>query len=76
MPPGIRHLLASAPALILWFFDSRGGYSPGENSKALPDWVDESVAQWIKDETYHMNTCWGDADLVGRQAMVFVHIPP
>ncbi|KAF8877186.1 hypothetical protein BD779DRAFT_1558538 [Infundibulicybe gibba] len=56
-----------APVLILWFFDSRGlcnpnppalvshgligGFSPNPNSTALPDWVDASVADWIKSET-------------------------
>ncbi|KAK0439343.1 Metallo-dependent phosphatase [Armillaria borealis] len=46
------------PVLILWFFDSRGGFSPGENSIAVPDWVDSS-------------TEWGPAE--SRGALAFVH---
>lgn len=39
---------ASAPALILWFFDSRGGHYPIDQAThsggaTRPDWVDESV---------------------------------
>uniref|UniRef100_A0A0W0G322 Calcineurin-like phosphoesterase domain-containing protein n=1 Tax=Moniliophthora roreri TaxID=221103 RepID=A0A0W0G322_MONRR len=62
------------PALILWFFDSRGGFSPGANSVAVPDWVDESVAEWISTETAAMNAAWGPAE--NRGALAFVHIPP
>ncbi|KDQ08899.1 hypothetical protein BOTBODRAFT_59103 [Botryobasidium botryosum FD-172 SS1] len=62
----------AAPSLIFWFFDSRGGIST--EGKALPDWVDESVAQWIESETAVMEKAWGPAE--NRAAMVFVHIPP
>ncbi|KAG5647074.1 hypothetical protein DXG03_001444 [Asterophora parasitica] len=64
----------AVPALILWFFDSRGGYSAGPNSTSLPDWVDASVANWIESETRVMNAAWGPAEK--RGALVFVHIPP
>ncbi|TDL24537.1 Metallo-dependent phosphatase [Rickenella mellea] len=62
------------PSLILWFFDSRGGFSLGPDSHAVPDWVDSSVAGWIESETQAMNTVWGSAK--DRGAIAFVHIPP
>ncbi|KAK0473749.1 Metallo-dependent phosphatase [Armillaria novae-zelandiae] len=62
------------PVLILWFFDSRGGFSPGKNSTAVPDWVDSSVAEWIESETASMEDEWGPAE--SRGALAFVHIPP
>jgi len=64
------------PALILWFFDSRGGRSPGSTSAPLPDWVDSSVAKWIKDETAAMKVAWDLAESRERGALAFVHIPP
>lgn len=62
------------PVLILWFFDSRGGFSPGKSSTAVPDWVDSSVAEWIESETALMEDEWGPAE--SRGALAFVHIPP
>ncbi|EEB94537.1 hypothetical protein MPER_06633, partial [Moniliophthora perniciosa FA553] len=62
------------PALILWVFDSRGGFEPGPNSPGVPDWVDESVAGWISTESAAMNAAWGPAE--NRGALAFVHIPP
>ncbi|KAI0353413.1 Metallo-dependent phosphatase [Trametes cingulata] len=64
------------PSLILWFFDSRGGFSEGANSTALPDWVDAAVADWIKLTVARMDAAWGPADKVERGSLVFVHIPP
>ncbi|KAL4247635.1 Metallo-dependent phosphatase-like protein [Abortiporus biennis] len=66
---------AKKPILILWFFDSRGGFSPGANSKPVPDWVDSTVATWIDQQTSIMNTAWGPAEN-NRASMAFVHIPP
>ncbi|KAH7904986.1 Metallo-dependent phosphatase [Hygrophoropsis aurantiaca] len=63
-----------APVLILWFFDSRGGRYPGDDSAHVPDWVDSSVSRWIKSETSAMNAAWGPAET--RSAVAFVHIPP
>ncbi|KAJ3761146.1 Metallo-dependent phosphatase-like protein [Lentinula raphanica] len=63
-----------APVLVLWFFDSRGGFSYGDNSTAVPDWVDESVATWIENESNAMNDAWGPPE--NRAALAFVHIPP
>ncbi|KXN84652.1 putative inactive purple acid phosphatase 16, partial [Leucoagaricus sp. SymC.cos] len=61
-----------APALILWFFDSRGGVS--QQGAANPDWVDESVVGWIESETKAMEAAWGTGD--SRSTLAFVHIPP
>ncbi|KAJ7764207.1 hypothetical protein B0H16DRAFT_1454750 [Mycena metata] len=61
----------SAPALILWFFDSRGGVSA--DGTPLPDWVDASVAGWISRETALMDAAWGHTP---RSALAFVHIAP
>ncbi|KIM42428.1 hypothetical protein M413DRAFT_18672 [Hebeloma cylindrosporum] len=69
-----RSYIDSAPVLVLWFFDSRGGFSPGPNSVPVPDWVDASVADWIVSETRDMERAWGSAD--SRAAVAFVHIPP
>ncbi|KAJ7144464.1 Metallo-dependent phosphatase-like protein [Mycena epipterygia] len=65
---------APAPALILWFFDSRGGVSP--DASPLPDWVDPSVATWIETETASMSAAWGAASASARAALAFVHIAP
>ncbi|KIY48716.1 Metallo-dependent phosphatase, partial [Fistulina hepatica ATCC 64428] len=67
---------AESPCLVLWFFDSRGTWSSGfqTNGSAMPDWVDVSVADWIKSETEAMESAWGSAE--NRSAMAFVHIPP
>lgn len=62
----------------MWFFDSRG-QKPALGSDANPeikDWVDESVARWIKSETKKTDKKWGRAENTGRQAVAFTHIPP
>lgn len=66
------------PALILWFFDSRGGFGPGPtaDSNPNPDWVDATVATWINETRAAMDEKWGDAGAVGRGSLAFVHIPP
>lgn len=63
-------LTVHAPVLLLWFFDSRGGVSPA--SKALPDWVDENVADWVEDISGTMTASWGKK----HQALIFAHIAP
>ncbi|GJJ10350.1 hypothetical protein Clacol_004576 [Clathrus columnatus] len=63
----------SVPILVLWFFDSRGGFRKDQTN--LPDWVDESVAEWIESETALMDRYWGPPDN-NRAALAFVHIPP
>ncbi|KIM42443.1 hypothetical protein M413DRAFT_444859 [Hebeloma cylindrosporum] len=72
--PIFRNSKDTAPVLVLWFFDSRGGFSPNPNSAPVPDWVDASVADWIVSETRDMEKAWGPAK--SRAAVAFVHIPP
>ncbi|KAJ6103836.1 hypothetical protein N7486_004058 [Penicillium sp. IBT 16267x] len=61
------------PELLLWFFDSRGGYYCQEldsdgDEVAQPNWVDVSVVDWWKKT---------NAELVKKYGKepVFVHIP-
>lgn len=43
------------PALLLWFFDSRSGRTlKSQGSMAIDDWVDASVAPWVRNETARM----------------------
>ncbi|KAJ7584770.1 hypothetical protein C8J56DRAFT_1166054 [Mycena floridula] len=72
--PVYANIADLAPALVLWFFDSRGGMSFGDDPKPMPDYVEPSVADWIKSETLMMETVWGSATT--RGALAFVHIPP
>lgn len=69
--PVYLHESDPTPILVLWFFDSRGGFSttPGQ---AIDDWVDDSVAKWIETESAKMNEAWGTED---RHALAFMHIP-
>jgi len=54
---------------------SKGGFHPDPDSKtAVPDWVDSTVADWIKFEVLKMDDVWGPATF--REAVAFVHIPP
>ncbi|KAH8204510.1 hypothetical protein TruAng_001284 [Truncatella angustata] len=65
-----------APELLLWFFDSRGGWyyqmlDESGNQVGQPDWVDISVVNWFEST---------NQELVNRHgkvipSLVFVHIP-
>ncbi|KAJ6006815.1 hypothetical protein N7451_004759 [Penicillium sp. IBT 35674x] len=67
---------SSTPELLLWFFDSRGGYYYQEldsngDEVGQPNWVDVSVVDWWKKT---------NAELVKKYhkeipSLVFVHIP-
>ncbi|TFK69346.1 Metallo-dependent phosphatase [Pluteus cervinus] len=70
--PVYRNAYDQSPVLILWFFDSRGGWKT--STEFVPDWVDASVAGWIQSETQSMESAWGPASQ--RGAVAFVHIPP
>ncbi|KAH8083286.1 Metallo-dependent phosphatase-like protein [Cristinia sonorae] len=72
--PVYKTARAFSPSLILWFFDSQGGFSEGAN-EPLPDWVDETVAGWIREQTAMMDAAWGPAE-DHRGSLAFVHIPP
>ncbi|KAK1753571.1 Metallo-dependent phosphatase-like protein [Echria macrotheca] len=65
------------PALLLWFFDSRGGFryqktdaSTGE-LVGQPDWVDKRVVEWFQQTNAEL------VEQAGRAipALAFVHIP-
>ncbi|THH04195.1 hypothetical protein EW145_g5704 [Phellinidium pouzarii] len=64
----------AVPSLVMWFFDSRGGFNEGTGTVAVPDWVDKTVADWVERETTAMNDAWGPPE--DRAALAFVHIPP
>ncbi|KAF6756319.1 Metallo-dependent phosphatase-like protein [Ephemerocybe angulata] len=77
--PVYKSASESTPALILWFFDSRGGFAAVKDTNStettpVPDWVDESVTSWITEETARMEAEWGPSE--GRGALAFMHIPP
>ncbi|OJJ94812.1 hypothetical protein ASPACDRAFT_55609 [Aspergillus aculeatus ATCC 16872] len=66
---------ATTPALIMWFFDSRGGnyFQELENGSEVPQpcWVDESVVEWFTQT---------NADLTEQYdkvipSIAFYHIP-
>ncbi|KAL4733576.1 Metallo-dependent phosphatase-like protein [Aspergillus similis] len=66
----------SAPKMILWFFDSRGGSYFQErdsdgNEVPRPNWVDESVVRWFR-RTNNYLTNWHRKTI---PSLVFVHIP-
>ncbi|KZL84508.1 calcineurin-like phosphoesterase [Colletotrichum incanum] len=67
------------PEVILWFFDSRGGFqyvqTSSDHSKMLigqQNWVDESVVSWFKSKNSDFNKKHSK-DIPG---VAFVHIPP
>ncbi|KAH6891872.1 Metallo-dependent phosphatase-like protein [Coprinopsis sp. MPI-PUGE-AT-0042] len=74
--PVYRSHSAVTPDLILWFFDSRGGFaaSADQGQTPVPDWVDSSVATWLQAELARMDAAWGSSKK--RGALAFMHIPP
>lgn len=76
------------PALILWFFDSRGGTKYQQRHPKTgqllsePNWVHQSVVDWFKSTSASIATKAGGgfgADGKGRRIIIpsigFVHIP-
>ncbi|KAG6002261.1 hypothetical protein E4U54_000919 [Claviceps lovelessii] len=67
----------SAPDLLLWFFDSRGGFYFRERNNATgapigqPDWVDVSVVQWFQTTNARLRSRHGKV----IPSLAFVHIP-
>lgn len=64
------------PELILWFFDSRGGFyfqEKDENGKdrGRPNWVDVSVVEWFQQTNAKMLAKYGRP----IPSLAFVHIP-
>ena len=72
--PIFGHDAPDKPAVILWFFDSRGGHSfqDQRNSTALPDWVSNSTVEWFYASKNYLHQKWGDL----APSIAFVHIPP
>lgn len=65
-----------APELLLWFFDSRGGYlyqvkDSSGNLIGQPDWVDISVVNWFSETNAELVATHGKA----IPSLAFVHIP-
>jgi hypothetical protein len=67
-----------APKLLLWFFDSRGGFAYQQrntttgNLIGLPNWVDARVAQWFTQTNAELVHAAGGKPI---PSLVFVHIP-
>ncbi|KAG6166847.1 hypothetical protein E4U35_001335 [Claviceps purpurea] len=64
------------PELLLWFFDSRGGYDLGRSTRygnpaPLPNWVDASVVRWFQKTNQKLSRA-AQRDI---PALAFVHIP-
>ncbi|KAJ5094957.1 hypothetical protein N7532_007248 [Penicillium argentinense] len=64
------------PALLLWFFDSRGGKSlsncdANTTTGARGDWVDKSVTRWFIETNSHLTRHFGRT----IPSLAFYHIP-
>ncbi|KAI0490441.1 Metallo-dependent phosphatase [Xylaria cf. heliscus] len=64
------------PQLILWFFDSRGGFKYQQkdasgNRVGQPNWVDTSVVDWFKQTSSSLTRRYGRT----IPSLGFVHIP-
>jgi len=57
----------SSPALVLWFFDSRGGFDP---TGIKPYNVDASVVNWFRETNLKLLEKWGRVP-----ALAYFHIP-
>ncbi|KAF7715896.1 Uncharacterized protein PECH_005767 [Penicillium ucsense] len=64
------------PALIMWFFDSRGGNYPADHGDDDPsgrrgDWVDAEVVKWFKEKSSNLTEEYGKT----VPSLAFYHIP-
>lgn len=64
------------PELLLWFFDSRGGFFYQERKadgsrNGQPDWVDSSVVDWFQKTNARITARFGSV----IPSLAFVHIP-
>jgi hypothetical protein len=59
--------VGETPVLILWFFDSRGGFDP---NGFKPSNVDEAVVNWFITKNAELTAAWGAVP-----ALAFFHIP-
>ncbi|PNY24199.1 inactive purple acid phosphatase 16 [Tolypocladium capitatum] len=65
-----------APEMLLWFFDSRGGFYYQERNadgtrRGMPGWVDTSVVDWFRATNAGITARFGKA----IPSLAFVHIP-
>ncbi|PHH64409.1 hypothetical protein CDD81_4630 [Ophiocordyceps australis] len=77
-PPDCEHgeQCGQAPELILWFFDSRGGFYRGEldangNRVGQPGWVDTRAVEWFQATNARLRASFGRT----IPSLAFVHIP-
>lgn len=67
----------AVPELILWFFDSRGGFlfqqaDADDNGVGQPDWVDKSVVEWFNNTKNSLSSQYRNSNI---PSLAFVHIP-
>lgn len=70
------HRYSKEPALLLWFFDSRGGSYFQETDDSghgvgQPNWVDQSVVNWFESTSEELRKEYGKI----IPSLAFVHIP-
>ncbi|KAJ4292819.1 hypothetical protein N0V90_009482 [Kalmusia sp. IMI 367209] len=61
--------------MILWFFDSKGGFlytGDGNNQQSVEDWVNQKVINWFKQTRDQIENSHGGKTI---PSLVFVHIP-
>ncbi|CAG7986252.1 unnamed protein product [Penicillium olsonii] len=66
----------STPALLLWFFDSKGGHYYQQEGKEgpsvkRPSWIDESVVEWFTETNSKLLKEYGKV----VPSLAFYHIP-
>ncbi|OAA71468.1 Metallophosphoesterase [Cordyceps fumosorosea ARSEF 2679] len=71
-----KNVTCCTPKLLLWFFDSRGGYYYQQRDRLgravhHPNWIDESVVRWFEETNAALRTKHGRA----IPSLGFVHIP-
>ncbi|KAF2212553.1 hypothetical protein CERZMDRAFT_40550 [Cercospora zeae-maydis SCOH1-5] len=70
------HEGGEVPSLLLWFFDSRGGFYYQEKNDqgehlGQPNWVDQSVVQWFLETNEQLVSTYNRV----VPSLAFVHIP-
>ncbi|KAK0274301.1 hypothetical protein LTR35_011810 [Friedmanniomyces endolithicus] len=69
---------SDAPCLLLWFFDSRGGFQFQRRNASSgahigqPDWVDQSVVTWFEATNARLAAQYNRSSF---PSLAFVHIP-
>jgi hypothetical protein len=77
-PPTSAFPHGCAPALLLWFFDSRGGFLFQQKNTTTgarigqPNWVDARVAAWFQETNTQLTRAAGGRAI---PSLAFVHIP-